>query len=70
MAKTGFSWHTFFGPGGVMYRHFNLGRKSKAKLVLETSGEILKLALSRGTVSKIRVVDGRNKTETLRICIR
>lgn len=52
MAKPGFSGHTFFGPRVVTHRHFNLGRKSKAKLGLETSGEIPKLALSKVTALK------------------
>lgn len=72
VAKTGFSWHKFFGPSGVTYRHFNLGSKSKAKLGLETTVEILRLALSRVTAEKSewRLVDWRHKTESLRISIR
>lgn len=33
----------------MTHRHFNPGRKGKAKLGLETTGEILKLALSKVT---------------------
>lgn len=33
----------------MTHRHFNPGRKGKAKLGLETTGEILKLTLSKVT---------------------
>lgn len=57
MVITGFTRYiTSFGPSDVMYRPFNLGRTSSAKLGLETTGEILNLASSRVTARKIRMV--------------
>lgn len=57
MAKTVSVGTHFLGPNNVsfIYTHFNLRKKSEAKIGLETTGEILKFSLSRVTAQKIRV---------------
>lgn len=54
IAKTASVGTHFLGPNDVsfIYIHFNLGKKSEAKIGLETTGEILKFSLSRVTAQK------------------